>query len=948
MTHSRVTLAWHYCLAIILSIPALGDAYDLQPPSGAPYFVSAALDAGADAAWLGFAWTDQPGWAALPDDMTIPDPAAGTTPLLGDAAGTTDYWLASGTANEYYYSAAIADPDVVYASLSTGGYNLTAGTAGALSALQYAIADNDAIGEDRLYVRLTGDIDPDTLGYGGIRTTVEADDLAPSAVWNFNELSGNQHTDNTTGIAWTGVDTVAGEPGIWDYAVRLPQGAYMTAPHAAAMDTSSVAVSMWILVEDDINAATASAATLLGRSGLNAPWSIIILPADIDNPYASLSLRVRTAAGTTNERMIGLEKLYPGAWNHVMFSYDAATGAYAAYLRGQVVYHDTITPGDLLTDTGGMVAGADNFSWQCTELLVSPVSLDAAAADINWRRGACGTRVQVSLDDGATWTDNNGVAGAYIYDQSVDMRLDSLSQTMRYKIEIWSWDSLRTPRAHSFTATYGEYPQGAFVIPVDPAAFGPGMPGSLTETYGAANAGYARYRVSPDNALWYYYNAANDRWELAVSTTYSAATTNSAAEMTANLAAFPADVPAAEAAYVQIFLVSGKLNQVSLDTVAMTYVAGSVAVTAPDGDTAAEYGDDLDITWTPSGTYSGNWDLYYSVDDGASWETIITSQTGTSYTWTIPADAESAQARVRVADHASPLLAARSAQFIVQRPALIWSYPVEDQRLLAGVETTLQWTVRAGVTPSAACVLEYSANGVTWTPIDTVDGATLTYDWTPPAENADITIRLRDPDSNDVAAVDVRLDAGFLIAVSPKIYASAYAVISWDASPGTPGMVDLAYSVNAGLSWTYIDRVASTSDEANTYTWRVPNTPAAVVVRVSAGEYSDQAAATLSGVTITAPLSGAVITDQSAAVIGWRSYGAGETVAIQYATSDSLALEPAVWITLATAAPNTDGLNTYTWPVDTMPTTRARLRVVSNTDIHLSKISDEFTIEVAP
>ena len=78
--------------------------------------------------------------------------------------GSSDWWTASGSGtNEYYYNQAdiVAEPLAVFAD----GIELLRGTAGSLNANEWDFADNDSIGEKRIYVRIDGS-DPDSKAAG--------------------------------------------------------------------------------------------------------------------------------------------------------------------------------------------------------------------------------------------------------------------------------------------------------------------------------------------------------------------------------------------------------------------------------------------------------------------------------------------------------------------------------------------------------------------------------------------------------------------------------------------------------------------------------------------------------------------------------------------------------------------------------------------------------------
>ena len=83
-------------------------------------------------------------------------------------------WNASGTANEYYLSKygggdpGLSEPTIVLEpdADEPGLITLAAGTAGSLTAGQWDWGDNDTLGYNTIYVRLTGDTDPRTLDKG--------------------------------------------------------------------------------------------------------------------------------------------------------------------------------------------------------------------------------------------------------------------------------------------------------------------------------------------------------------------------------------------------------------------------------------------------------------------------------------------------------------------------------------------------------------------------------------------------------------------------------------------------------------------------------------------------------------------------------------------------------------------------------------------------------------
>lgn len=81
--------------------------------------------------------------------------------------GISDFWTLSGSGtNEYYYNQSDLPewPIKVYQNNSA----MAEGTLGSLAVSEYAIGDNDTLGSETLYVRLSDSTDPDTKAAGYI------------------------------------------------------------------------------------------------------------------------------------------------------------------------------------------------------------------------------------------------------------------------------------------------------------------------------------------------------------------------------------------------------------------------------------------------------------------------------------------------------------------------------------------------------------------------------------------------------------------------------------------------------------------------------------------------------------------------------------------------------------------------------------------------------------
>jgi len=83
----------------------------------------------------------------------------------------------------------------------------------------------------------------------------------------------------------------------------------------------------------------------------------------------------------------------------------------------------------------------------------------------------------------------------------------------------------------------------------------------------------------------------------------------------------------------------------------------AITVTSPNGGENWKVGNNQIVTWTSSGTTSGNVKIEYSIDAGSTWSEIISSTPDNdSYPWTIPQkdDFPSNQCLIKVSDAANP------------------------------------------------------------------------------------------------------------------------------------------------------------------------------------------------------------------------------------------------------------------------------------------------------
>jgi hypothetical protein len=81
----------------------------------------------------------------------------------------------------------------------------------------------------------------------------------------------------------------------------------------------------------------------------------------------------------------------------------------------------------------------------------------------------------------------------------------------------------------------------------------------------------------------------------------------------------------------------------------------TVTVTSPNGSEEYTPGDSVSVAWTSTDSEGDDLtvEIYYSDDDGNSWTSITSDETGSSYDWEVPSDQSTGlgyRIRVKVAD----------------------------------------------------------------------------------------------------------------------------------------------------------------------------------------------------------------------------------------------------------------------------------------------------------
>ena len=142
----------------------------------------------------------------------------------------------------------------------------------------------------------------------------------------------------------------------------------------------------------------------------------------------------------------------------------------------------------------------------------------------------------------------------------------------------------------------------------------------------------------------------------------------------------------------------------------------SIVVFSPGGGERVPRGSTIVIAWDALRIAAV--DLYYSIDDGASW-TLLASDIRAynwSYEWRVP-DRVLNSVKVRVQEHGGSVYGQSGAFQIVDpdTPTLVVEYPNGGERFIVGDSITIRWASHALTGPAT---VSYSTDlGVTWTVI---------------------------------------------------------------------------------------------------------------------------------------------------------------------------------------------------------------------------------------
>jgi Leucine-rich repeat (LRR) protein len=408
----------------------------------------------------------------------------------------------------------------------------------------------------------------------------------------------------------------------------------------------------------------------------------------------------------------------------------------------------------------------------------------------------------------------------------------------------------------------------------------------------------------------------------------SGTTWNTVKDSTPNTGAYTWTIPDTISAncLVSISDVESGYMSPDLSDEEFTIYSQSIDVSYPNGGEVFMQEDLILIQWTSTPAVT-DVELYYSTDDGSTWNLIDgpISNSG-NYDWVVPT-IPSTQCLVKVKDAASTNEDISDAVFTIRAPSITVMAPNGGEVLMQESITGISWTHEGNIFD---VVLSYSTdNGDNWTVIAGPMPNSGNYDWVvPPTPSSQCLVRVQDITmyAEDTSDAVFTIRAPSITVMAPNggevLMQDSITGISW-THEGNIFDVVLSYSTDNGDNWTVI---AGPMPNSGTYDWLVPPTPSSqCLVRVQDvamfAEDTSDAVFTIRApsITVMAPNGGEVLMQDSMTGISWTHEGNIFDVVLSYSTDNG-----DNWTIFAGPMPNS---GTYDWLVPPTPSSQCLVRV---------------------
>ncbi len=380
------------------------------------------------------------------------------------------------------------------------------------------------------------------------------------------------------------------------------------------------------------------------------------------------------------------------------------------------------------------------------------------------------------------------------------------------------------------------------------------------------------------------------------------------------------------------------------------FTINTINLVSPNGGEYWQSGTTKTIRWTSSLT--GNVKLSYSLDNGASWNTIAASVPAitNSYNWLIPNGLSSNQVIVKINDVITPAVQDSS-------DGVFRVGDIAITNILGGEnwQTITQKLINFSTSNSINEVnIEYTLDNIVWNSIvSNYPASSGSYLWNIGDINPSSTARIRISDSeSSLGIVDVSNTFNLiqLKVTSPngnELWQNGQTnLIQWVSSSHVPN-VNIYYSLDNGSNWVLIHgNYPSVSNNVNSYSWLVPNTLLSqqTLIRIESVannlivDNSDDNFS-IGNLAITSPINNSEYQSGKKVNITWNSTNIGN-VRLEYSLDNGN-----TWTTIINSL--SSDLHSYNWTVDNnISSHQARVRITALNNVLITSISDPFIIKL--
>ncbi len=338
---------------------------------------------------------------------------------------------------------------------------------------------------------------------------------------------------------------------------------------------------------------------------------------------------------------------------------------------------------------------------------------------------------------------------------------------------------------------------------------------------------------------------------------------------------YPWTLPDLTSDSVLVRIVSDANSGIS-DSMASPFKISDLAVSNISTSTEWQSGTAHTISWTSENI--NNIDIQYSLDNGSSWNNIISgiSASNGSYLWNIPPNISSAQTLVRISSSSDPTIYFDTPLFTIKYLSV--TSPNGGENWQVGNNETITWN--SGLVSNVRIDLS-TDNGSTWINISSpIAASNGSYTWNVPDSISTVSalIRLIDLDNASIRdSSDANFTIGRLVLTSPlggeEWQVGSTHNITWSSI--NVNNVSLEYSLDNGTSWSTI--ISPVNANAGSYSWIIPTGAATTSALVRITSLDDPTVSytsnifTIDELSVTSPNGGEVLQSGSQTYIKWTS-----------------------------------------------------------------------------